>query len=697
MKNRLNRLFSKEKQNTTVSVDTTVKTETIESAKIFFQQGNQSLMAGDFQQAVEHYRQAVKLKPDFADAYCNMGVALKEIEEFDAAIDGYQHALSITPEDAEIHNNLGEVFYIQRNLNAAVASFRQAIKLNANLPLVHQNLALTFKAQDNLAAAIVHYELAAKLSPDNREWHKQLGILFQILNRQDKAIEHYQQAIALSPELVDDVYSNLGVIFQEQRNFDKAIVYMQKAFAAFPNYIELFDRLFYTQLCCCDWTNYATYAAKVREDINHSIQGYTPFHIIAISDSAKVQQRCAAMFANRHHPAVKTPLWTGELYQHDKIRLAYISADFHQHATAYLMAELFELHDKSRFELIAISFGVNDHSEMRHRLEQAFDQFIDVSAKSDAEIASLIKNLEIDIALDLKGYTTDYRAGIFAYRPAPVQVNYLGYPGTMASSYIDYIIADRVVIPPEHQAYYTEKVVYLPESYQVNDSKRVISNYTPSRAEVGLPESGFVFCCFNNNFKITPQVFDCWMRLLHKVEGSVLWLLATNPVTAVNLKNEAKQRGIAEDRLIFASRIKLDEHLARQCLADLFLDTLIYNAHTTTSDALWAGLPVVTCMGNSFASRVAGSLLNAIGLPELISYSLEEYEALALKLATHLEQLTAIKAKLVQNRLSYPLFNTQRFTRHIESAYITMWERSQRAEPPISFSVPTIESYQNEK
>jgi predicted O-linked N-acetylglucosamine transferase (SPINDLY family) len=395
-----------------------------------------------------------------------------------------------------------------------------------------------------------------------------------------------------------------------------------------------------------------------------------------------VRDRCSASPAS---------LWNGERYQHDRIRLAYLSADFHEHATAYLMAELFEAHDRARFETTAISFGPDSNDGMRARLSAAFGRFIDVRNRGDREVAALLRKLEIDIAVDLKGFTAGARAGILSHRAAPVQVNYLGYPGTMGADFIDYILADRFVIPEEHYACYTEKVVYLPDTYQVNDSKRVIAERTPTRAEVELPDTDFVFCCFNNNYKITPEIFDCWMRLLNEVQGSVLWLLADNATASRNLRREAEARGVAPERLVFAPRVKLEDHLARQRLADLFLDTLPFTAHTTGSDALWAGLPLLTCHGTTFPGRVAASLLNAVGLRELIAYSLEEYEALALKLATSPAMLNDIRARLAQNRHTHSLFNTDRFRRHIEAAYTTMWERYQRGEPPESFAVEPID------
>jgi predicted O-linked N-acetylglucosamine transferase (SPINDLY family) len=324
---------------------------------------------------------------------------------------------------------------------------------------------------------------------------------------------------------------------------------------------------------------------------------------------------------------------------------------------------------------------------MRKRLVAAFDEFHDVRRNNDKEVAKLLNDRQVDIAVDLAGYTQDSRPGILAHRPAPIQVNYLGFPATMGADFIDYIIADAMVLPVEHQPYYTEKVVYLPDCYQVNDTKRKIAERTPTRKEMGLPEQAFVFCSFNNNWKITPDVFDIWMRLLHQIEGSVLWLLGTNEGAVRNLRKEAQRRGIDPLRLVFARWLPPAEHLARHRLADLFLDTLPYNAHTTASDALWVGLPVLTCRGEAFAGRVAASLLQAVGTPELIASNLEDYQTLALKLARDPALLAEIRAKLVGNRNTHSLFNTERFARHIEAAYMTMWETWQRGEAPKSFSV----------
>jgi len=378
--------------------------------------------------------------------------------------------------------------------------------------------------------------------------------------------------------------------------------------------------------------------------------------------------------------------------KNEKIRIGYFSADFKNHPVAFLIAELFELHDRSRFEIYGFSL-VNAADEMRGRLKLAFDHFIEVGRESDIEAAQLCRSLNIDIAVDLTGFTKDARTAIFAHRAAPIQVNYLGYPGTMGVDYIDYIIADNTLISPELQSCYSEKVVCLPNSYQVNDRKRLISDRQFTRQGLGLPENGFVFCCFNNNFKILPTTFEGWMRILKAVEGSVLWLFQDNSWAVENLKKEAEKLGIAADRLVFAERMPLPDHLARHRLADLFLDTFPYNAHTTASDALWTDLPVLTLMGQSFASRVAASLLNAVGLPELITRTQEEYEALAIELALSPKKLADLKLKLSNNRLTAPLFDTPLFTKHLEAAYIQMYECHQSGLEPTHFSVVSNSNY----
>jgi len=427
----------------------------------------------------------------------------------------------------------------------------------------------------------------------------------------------------------------------------------------------------------CAWQDFQDKVPYLIENIHSGFKVSSAFPIFAFADDLVIQRKSAEIWSTDKHPFNSSLGPITKHPRHPKIRLGYFSADFHNHATAYLMAELFERHDKSKFELIAFSFGPETKDEMQIRVSKAFDHFINVASLSDLEVALLSRELGIDIAIDLKGVTQDYRLSIFSYRAAPIQVSYLGYPGTLGTDYIDYLIADKTLIPPQSQQHYSEKIVYLPNSYQVNDRHRVIAPTQFTKQELGLPEDAFVFCCFNNNFKITPDIFDSWVRILKAVEGSVLWLLQDNPTAAMNLQKEAAHRGLDPARLVFAGRMDLPEHLARHKAADLFLDTTPCNAHTTASDALWAGLPLLTCMGESFASRVAASLLKAIGLPELITETQADYESLAIDLAKTPAKLKALKEKLERNRLTTPLFDTEFFTKHLETSYMQMYVRYQ--------------------
>jgi predicted O-linked N-acetylglucosamine transferase (SPINDLY family) len=413
----------------------------------------------------------------------------------------------------------------------------------------------------------------------------------------------------------------------------------------------------------------------------------TPLALLAVSDSAPDKLRCSQILMQDKYPP-REPLWRGEIYRHDRVRVAYLSADLRTHPVGILMAGVFEHHDRTRFQTVAIAHGLDDGSEMRSRLKRTFDRFVDVQGKSDRDVASLLRALEIDIAVDLTSLTANARPGILAFRPAPVQVNYLGFAGSMGAPFVDYILADRIVLPYEHQSFYSERVAYLPDSYMPHDSQRAISADIPSRSALGLPETGFVFASFNNSYKFTAPMFDIWMRLLRAVEGSVLWLPSANPTAMRNLQREAEARGVSPERIVFAPHLPAaEDHLARLRAADLFLDTLPYNAHSTAMDALWAGLPILTVKGQSFASRVAASLLTAAGLPELIAESLDAYEALALDLARNPTSLAALREKLRDRRDNCALFDTARFTRNLEAALGMMWERTQRGEPPATFSV----------
>jgi len=639
-----------------------------------------------FEEALASCDRALAIKPDFPEALNNRGIALLGLTRHEEALASCDRALGIRPDFAEALINRGNALLQLARHEEALASCDRALAIRPDYAEALNNRGLALLALARHGEALASYGRALAIKPDYVEALSNRGNVLLELRRHEEALANHGRALAIRPDHAGAL-NNRGNALLELRRHEEAAKDFERLLAVKSDWDYAQGNMLHSQLNCCDWKDYSRNVELIVNDVVAGKRAAHPFIFLSVSEAPRDQLQCARTFSRDRYAASAHALWKGERYHHERIRVAYLSADFHRHAVAYLTAGLFEAHDKSRFEITAISFGPDSKDDMRTRLETSFDHFIDVRSKSDRDVALLLKELEIDIALDLKGYTEHGRTGILAFRAAPVQVNFLGYPGTMGADYIDYILADRFVIPKDLHSFYTEKVAYLPDTYQANDSKRRISEHTPTRAEAGLPETGFVFCSFSDSYKITPPVFDAWMRLLHQVAGSVLWLLGGNAAAIRNLRRNAERRGVAPDRLVFAPRVKLEDHLARHRLAGFFLDTLPYNAHTTASDALWAGLPVVTCVGSSFAARVAGSLLNAVGLAELITDNLEDYEALALKLVRDKNLLAAIKAKLAQNRETFPLFDTDRFRQHIESAYETMWERYQRGEPPASFTV----------
>jgi predicted O-linked N-acetylglucosamine transferase (SPINDLY family) len=511
------------------------------------------------------------------------------------------------------------------------------------------------------------------------------GAILAATKRFDEAVADFERALRLHPGFLGARFNRANALLELRRYADAATDY-ESVLRADPDASSARGGLLRCKIQLCDWKDLAALWERALADIRAEKSPVPPIVLTALGSSADDQLRCARILARKQF-AARAPLWRGEPYKHTRIRLAYVSADFHSHATATLATGFFEEHDRSQFETYALSFGPDDGSPMRRRVERAFGRFIEVRDASDDDIAKMLRELEVDIAIDLKGLTANARPGIFARRPAPVQVSFLGYPGTMGVPYIDYLIADRIIIPPTERRHYSEAVVYLPDSYQPNDSRRQLPSGAPTRRELGLPEAGFVYCCFNNPFKITAEMFSVWMRLLKASDGGVLWLLEDTPQAMRNLRRECVARGVAAERLVFAPPLPPEAHLARHQAADLFLDTLPYNAHTTASDALWAGVPLLTCIGTTFAGRVAASLLESIGLPELVVQSLEDYHTLALKLAAEPETLAGLRNKLAARRLSAPLFNTTRYTRHLEAAYLEMVARQRRGERAQSFEI----------
>lgn len=612
-------------------------------------------LLGRREEAIASCEKAIALKPDFANAHFNRGALLEEIAQFDEAFASYENAIRADPGYAEAHNNRANALKRMNRHEEALAAATRAIALKRGYPEAHVTRGGALYGLKRYEEAARSFEKALAFRPDYWSAYAGLGIAKNALKRFDEAQASFRRAMELHSLCAR------GPKFEAE-------------------HAVLLGNLFHTCMRTCDWSDLDLLVTEIVNQTDTRCATH-PFPMLAASHSPSLHRKVAEGWARTCVPEVKS----NRLSPHprgEKIRVGFFSADFHHHATAELIAELVERHDRARFEWTAFSFGPDYRDGMRARLQRAFDRFCEARAASDRDIANLARELQIDIAVDLKGYTEDSRPGIFALRAAPVQVNYLGYPGTIGAPYIDYLIADPFLIPETHREHYSEKIVTLPDTYQPNDTKRAIAERVPSRGELGLPEKGFVFCCFNASFKIQAETFASWMRILAKTGGGVLWLLDDNPSATANLKREAGSRGIDPARLIFAPRVPVPEHLARHKQADLFLDTFPYGAHTSASEALWAGLPVLTLVGDTFASRVAASLLHAVGMPELVTTTLGEYEALALALASSPENLGSVKRKLAENRPGAPLFDSERYGKHFEAALVAMAERHWANLPP---------------
>jgi predicted O-linked N-acetylglucosamine transferase (SPINDLY family) len=618
---------------------------------ICFQQGRH-------REALAFFDRAATAQPGFA-ILSNRGAALQLLHRFEEALASYDQALALQPGNAVLHYNRGRVLQDLGRFDEALASYDSALRLDGNFTAALNNRGNTLRS----------------------------------LRRAPEALASYDRALALQPGYAEALYNRGNMQWSVNGSYAAAVRDLEKAVTLDPNYDYAAGELLYLRLHGGDWRDFAPLRARIQEGVRAGRRVVQPFHYTAISDSPADSQACAMIFTNHHFPPAP-PLAGPARRAHEKIRLGYVAGEFREHATSWLMAGLFESHDREKFELVAFDNGWDDGSPMRARLDAAFGKIVDISRLSNRAAAEKILAEEIDILVNLNGYVGLHRTGVFAQRPAPIQVNYLGSPGTMGASYMDYIIADRILIPENDEQFYTEKTVCLPDSYQVNDSSRAVPGGGPGRAACGLPASpsdSFVFCSFNSSYKLTPEIFRLWMSLLKETPASVLWLLENNPQFAANLRREAAAAGVAAERLIFAPMMPPEQHLARMMEADLFLDLLPCGGHTTASDALWAGVPLLTCRGHAFAGRVAASLLHAGGMPELIAENLADYKALALALARDPARLAALRQKLARNRRSTPLFDTDRFRRHIEAAYATMWENFQRGEGPRPFAVPRVD------
>lgn len=694
--------------------------------------------AGRIDEAIAGYQQAIALNPSFVEAHYNLGLICQELHQWNAANAEYQQTLQLRPSHPEAWNNLGLVLKEQGNVVEAIECYRRAIQLRPEYAEAINNLGVGYREQREVHRALECYSQALRLKPDYAAAFNNLGNLLQSMGRPSDAVTCLKRAIELQPRFAE-AYTNLGAALQDLKKLNEAADFLRAAIelkpddvAAIqslgnvardggdaaeaincyrrslelkPDCLSALGQLIHQLQHQCAWdelptlTDRAIRALDQLATLTESPMSPFAFLTMPVATSSQEQQQSAtrwAAYSTRTAVPVANPWWQHPQAEQpgsdQRIRVGYLSADMRAHPVAELIVELFESHDRSQFAVTGYSYGPDDGSALRKRIASAFERFVDLRDVPLAESIQKIVDDRIEILVDLTGFTQHARTEILASRPAPIQVNYLGYPGTMGADFVDYIMVDHFIVPADRQPFYNEKLVHLPGCYQVNDTQRTISPQVPTRAEVGLPDDAFVFCSFNSNYKITPDTFDVWLRLLQQVPSSVLWLLESNRQAPINLRREAEKRGVAPERLIFAPRRALPDHLARHQLADLFLDTFPVNAHTTASDSLWAGLPVLTLSGETFVSRVAGSLLQTLGLPELIATTLNEYESRALELAQDPQKLAMLRQRLHDNRLTSPVFDIKRATKAIERAYQQMQSIRVAGHSPTPFVIEPQQS-----
>ena len=681
--------------------------------------GNAEYALGSIRPALASYDRSIALRADYAPAHNGRGKALLALDEFEAALASFDRALALMPNFTEALGHRGMALLKLDRIEEAVDALSKALETRPHEARLLARRALAWCLQSRHAEALEDAEAALRLQPSLTEarhvrWAAMLGlrrfeaVLSDIAalpkgladdpqtvlllahalrqsGRPAEAIAAYTRAVELKADFADALLS-LATLHVAERRYDHAVASFERLLAIAPDYDFARGAHLNAKLQIFDWSDFEPSVQRIIADMDGRKKADLPLTFLAISDDPELQLRCALTHAQTF-AKTRAPKFPKRILGHDRIRVAYLSADFLEHPTAYLLAGLFEAHDRTRFEIFAVSFRSDPCSPMAERLRNAFDHFIDVSRRSDEDVAQLIHTLEIDIAVDLMGYTAEERPGVLIRRPASLQVSYIGFPSTMGAEHMDYIVADAYVIPPAEARYVSEQVVRLPDCFQGNDSKRPFDGRKVTRADVGLPQDAFVWCAFHSSFKINPPLFDLWARLLSAHPESVLWLISNTAVAELNLRREAARRGIEPERLIFAKREPYPQHLARIALADLCLDTWPFNGGATTSDALWSGVPVVTRSGRAFASRMSGSLLRSLGLAELVTGNFADYEHLALSLASDPSALVSIRARLIEARTTGALFDTNRFCRHLESAYHRMWQRHERGEAVASIEV----------
>lgn len=650
-------------------------------------QGNAYLALNRPAEALASYDRALNLAPDYPLAVFGRGNALAALGRPEEALSNFDRALRLVPRFAAALNARGGVLVKLKRYREALGAFDGALELSPTLAQAHLGRAGALLGSWEHAQALRSIDRALECKPDYAEAFVKRGHVLSELGDIAAAIDSYDRAIDCNAALAIAWFGR-GLALSTRARHTEAAESLRRALQIDPAYPYALGARLHAQLQVADWSDHAASSRAISECIEREDRADFPFSFLAVRDSPPLQLKCARQLAALQQAA--TPLFAGDGSRHERIRIAYLSADFLEHPTSYLMAGVFERHDRRRFETIGIALREDEQSPTAQRIRAAFERWIPASSRSEERLARLIADLQVDIAVDLMGYTGEHRAGLFAHRPAPLQVNYLGFPATMGSPHIDYLIADEFLIPEERQRDYSECIAYLPECFQANDDRRIAAPDAPTREQAHLPAAGFIWCSFHSTYKLNPPLFDIWARLLLAVPGSVLWLLGGKPETEDNLRREARSRGVDPERLIFAQPEPYPRHLARLPLADLCLDTYPFNGGATTSDALWAGVPVVTCAGASYASRMSGSLLTALGLSSLVASSLEEYERLALQLAQDPGRLEGTRTALAQQKTVSPLFDTDRFRRHLEAAFIAMVQRRRGGLPPATFRVPPM-------
>lgn len=693
-----------------------------DDAVIWFNRGLLLSEMGRFSDAVDSYQKVISIVPGHIEARMACATTLAKLGRLGEALDHCDAVIGLQPNLAEVFHAKGEILWRQGQYHAALDSFNTALSLAPDKPEYANSKGLALAAMQRHEDAIKCYDAALALRPKYADALNNRGNALANLQRFDQALECYEQARIADPANADALSNvgavlsvqqrfrdalraydtvlqqqprnnqaryNRGLILQHLQRFEEALAEFQAVLYNDPQHPYALSAAAGAALNLCDWPRVKQFDAKLAHAIAQGSAIIAPFTLLGYSDNTALHLACAKAWLQdkgiQYCQPWREPIERG----HDKLRIAYVSSDFGAHPVGYQLAALLELHDRSAFEVHGVSLGDDDSSDIRNRLAATCDQFHDVRRLNDREIIQYLRQLEIDIALDLNGHTQYAKPSLFAAAIAPVRVGWLGYPSTTGMDGIDYIIADCDVLPFSDQAHYSEKIVHLPNSFFApGDAPLAMS--TPSRKQEGLPESGLIFCCFNQSWKIREAIFEVWMRLLKNVPGSVVWLSDHPQEVRMRLVQAARSYGIDADRLVWAQRVSREEHLSRLRLADLILDTLPYNAHATASDGIWAGVPIITCQGGSFAGRVASSILRAAGLPELITSSLTDYEALAMKLALDPDRRRGLREKIINARSSKPFFDAAGHARMMEAAYRQMWRTLKAGQAPKGFSL-TVE------